>query len=215
MRVMSRRFNDTPERASRPMSASAAGFVPAAGAGILMLESLGSAQERGAPILAEVAGTAINCGGHRGGGSMTAPNPESVRRCIQAALADAQIPAAEVDAINGHLTATGADPKEVESWAAALDREPGKLPPITSTKSMIGHALGAAGGIESVACVLMLQNDFVHPSINCEDVHPAIEPYAGSIPHTLRENLDLQVIVKAGFGFGDVNACLVFRKWNK
>ena len=145
---------------------------------------------------------------------MTAPNPEGVRRCVRSALADAQIETSEVDAINGHLTATGADPKEVESWAIALDRRPADLPIITSTKSMIGHALGAAGGIESVACVLMLQGNFVHPSINCEDLHPAIEPYAASIPHTIREDLDLQVIVKAGFGFGDVNACLIFRKWN-
>jgi 3-oxoacyl-(acyl-carrier-protein) synthase len=215
MRVLCRRFNDAPESASRPMSATAAGFVPSAGAGILMLESLESALERGAPILAEVAGTAINCGGHRGGGSMTAPNPESVRRCVRSALEDARIAASEVDAINGHLTATGADPKEVESWAVALDCQPADLPTITSTKSMIGHALGAAGGIESVACVLMLQGGFVHPSINCQDVHPAIEPYAASSPHPAREDSNLQVIVKAGFGFGDVNACLVFRKWKE
>jgi 3-oxoacyl-(acyl-carrier-protein) synthase len=215
MRVLCRRFNDAPESASRPMSATAAGFVPSAGAGVLMLESLESAQERGARIYAEVAGSAINCGGHRGGGSMTAPNPEGVRRCIQAALADAQIAPEEVDAINGHLTATGADPKEVRSWAKALGCSPGDLPPITSTKSMIGHALGAAGGVEAVACVLMLKGGFVHPSINCEDVHPEIEPYAASIPHTALETPDLQVVVKAGFGFGDVNACLVFRKWNE
>jgi 3-oxoacyl-(acyl-carrier-protein) synthase len=215
MRVLCRRFNDAPECASRPMSATAAGFVPSAGAGVLMLESLESAQERGARIHAEVAGSAVNCGGHRGGGSMTAPNPESVRRCIQAALADARVAPEEVDAINGHLTATGADPKEVQSWAAALGCSPSDLPPITSTKSMIGHALGAAGGIESVACVLMLQGGFVHPSINCEDVHPEIEPYAASIPHAALQTPDLQVVVKAGFGFGDVNACLVFRKWNE
>jgi 3-oxoacyl-(acyl-carrier-protein) synthase len=215
MRVLCRRFNDAPERASRPMSATAAGFVPSAGAGILMLESLESAQERGARILAEVAGTAVSCGGHRGGGSMTAPNPEGVRRCVRAALADAGVAPEEVDAINGHLTATGADPKEVQSWAAALGCAPSKLPPITSTKSMIGHALGAAGGIESVACVLMIQGGFVHPSINCEDVHPEIEPYAASIPHTALQTPDLRVVVKAGFGFGDVNACLVFRKWNE
>jgi 3-oxoacyl-(acyl-carrier-protein) synthase len=215
MRVLCRRFNHAPESASRPMSATAAGFVPSAGAGVLMLESLESAQERGARIHAEIAGSAINCGGHRGGGSMTAPNPEGVSRCIQAALADAQIAPAEVDAINGHLTATGADPKEVRSWASALGCSPGDLPPITSTKSMIGHALGAAGGIESVACVLMLKGGFVHPSINCEDVHPEIEPYAASIPHSTLETPDLQVVVKAGFGFGDVNACLVFRKWNE
>jgi 3-oxoacyl-(acyl-carrier-protein) synthase len=120
-----------------------------------------------------------------------------------------------VDAINGHLTATGADPKEVRSWAVALGCSPSDLPPITSTKSMIGHALGAAGGIEAVACVLMLQGGFVHPSINCEDVHPEIEPYAASIPHVALQKPDLRTIVKAGFGFGDVNAVLVFRKWNE
>jgi 3-oxoacyl-(acyl-carrier-protein) synthase len=214
MRVLCRTMNDAPERASRPMSASAGGFVAAAGAGILMLESLESAQERGARIRAELLGAAVNCGGQRGGGSMTAPNPEGVRRCIRAALADAGVGPSAVGAINGHLTATGADPREVESWAAAFEAKPGRLPPITSTKSMIGHALGAAGAIEAVACVLMLQGGFVHPSINCEDVHPEIEPHAASIPHELLEAPGLEVVVKAGFGFGDVNICLVFRKWH-
>jgi 3-oxoacyl-(acyl-carrier-protein) synthase len=214
MRVLCRKFNDAPERASRPMSASAAGFVPSAGAGVLLLESLSSARERGARIYAEILGTALNCGGHRGGGSMTAPNPESVQRCIRAALANAGIGAGEIGAINGHLTATGADAKEVASWAAALDCRPETLPPITSTKSMIGHALGAAGAIESVACISMLNGGFVHPSINCEDVHPEIEPYAASIPHALLPAPDLDVVIKAGFGFGDVNACLIFRRWN-
>jgi 3-oxoacyl-(acyl-carrier-protein) synthase len=213
MRVLCRKFNDAPERASRPMSASAAGFVPAAGAGALMLESLDSAQERGARIHAELLGSYVNCGGHRGGGSMTAPNPESVQRCIRGALADAGIEGSAVGAINGHLTATGADPKEVGSWAKALACSPEDLPPITSTKSMIGHGLGAAGAIESVTSVLMLSGGFVHPSINCEDVHPEIEPFAASIPHTLLEIPDLDVVIKAGFGFGDVNCCLVFRKW--
>jgi 3-oxoacyl-(acyl-carrier-protein) synthase len=214
MRVLCRSSNQAPERASRPMSASAGGFVAASGAGVLVLESLDSARERDAHIHGEVIGGALNCGGHRGGGSMTAPNPESVRRCIGQALEDAKIGPSEVGAINGHLTATGADPKEVASWAAALDVAPSGLPPIVSTKSMIGHALGAAGAIESVACVLMLEHGFVHPSINCEDVHPEIEAYAGSIPHESREAPDLEVVIKAGFGFGDVNACLVFRRWN-
>jgi 3-oxoacyl-(acyl-carrier-protein) synthase len=79
---------------------------------------------------------------------------------------------------------------------------------------MIGHTLGAAGAIESVASVLMLAGGFVHPSINCEDVHPEIEPYADSIPHNLQEIDGMKVIVKAGFGFGDVNACLVFKRWD-
>ncbi len=213
MRVLSRRFNDEPERASRPMSASAAGFVPGSGAGVLHLESLDSARQRGARIYAELLGGALNCGGHRAGGSMTAPNPDGVRRCVKAALADSGIGPREIDAINGHLTATGADPSEVEAWAASLERAPGELPTITSTKSMIGHALGAAGAIESVACIQMLRGGYVHPSINCEDVHPKIEPYAGSIPHSLRELPELTTIVKASFGFGDVNACVVYRKW--
>jgi 3-oxoacyl-(acyl-carrier-protein) synthase len=214
MRVLCRGFNAEPEKASRPMSASAGGFVPAAGAGVLLLERLEVAMERGARIYAEVMGSALNCGGHRGGGSMTAPNPESVRRVVRAALEDADAPAETVGLINGHLTATGADPSEVRCWAAALGCRPEALPPITSTKSMIGHALGAAGAIECAATVLMLSRGFVHPSINCEDVHPEIEPYAGSIPHQARELPDLRVAIKAGFGFGDVNACVVFRKWN-
>jgi 3-oxoacyl-(acyl-carrier-protein) synthase len=213
MRVLNRGSNDAPEKASRPMSASAGGFIPGAGAGILLLESEESARGRGAPIYAEVAGQAINCGGQRMGGSMTAPNPESVRRCVLAALEDAGIGAQNVDAINGHLTATGADPREIGSWSAALGRGPGELPPITATKSMIGHTLGAAGAIESVASVLMLKRGFVHPSINCEDIHPEIEPYAASIPHTLLDFANMKTIVKAGFGFGDVNACLVFKAW--
>jgi 3-oxoacyl-(acyl-carrier-protein) synthase len=214
MRVLARGFNDTPEQASRPLSASAAGFIPGAGSGVLMLESLASAQARGARIHAELLGEALNCGGHRGGGSMTAPNPQSVRRCIRSALAAAGLPASQVDLINGHLTATAADPVEVASWAAALERTPSTFPLITSTKSMIGHVLGAAGAIESVATVLMLENGFVHPSINCEDVHPEIAAYAASIPHAALERPELRVAIKAGFGFGDVNVCVVFKKWD-
>ena len=195
------------------MSASAAGFIPGAGAGVLLLEELESARERGAKIYAEVSGAAVNCGGHRGGGSMTAPNPESVVRCIRAALEDGSIHPGEVDFINGHLTATGADSKEVASWSKALSREPSNLPLITSTKSMIGHTLGAAGAIESIATVLMLKGGFVHPSINCEDVHPDIEPFEASIPHEARDVPEARTAIKASFGFGDVNACLVFQCW--
>ena len=214
MRVLCRKYNDEPEKASRPMSASAGGFVPGSGAGILHLESLESAQARGARIHAEVLGGAINCGGHRKGGSMTAPNPEGVRRCIRQAIEDAGIDSGEIDAINGHLTATVADGREVASWAKALERSPENFPPITSTKSMIGHGLGAAGGMESVACILMLTGGFVHPSLNCEDVHPEIEAYAGSLPHTVLEMPELKTIIKAGFGFGDVNTCAIFRRWD-
>jgi 3-oxoacyl-(acyl-carrier-protein) synthase len=213
MRVLCRKFNDQPEKASRPMSASAGGFIPGCGAGVLVLESLDAALARGARIRAEVLGVATNCGGHRGGGSMTAPNPIGVVRCIEAALADAALEPARVDAISGHLTATGADPKEVASWSRALRRGPAEFPVITSTKSLIGHALGAAGAIESVAAVLMLEGGFVHASRNCEDVHPEIAPFAASIPHETRRLPGLSVMMKAGFGFGDVNAALVLRRW--
>ncbi|MCP4040092.1 MAG: beta-ketoacyl-[acyl-carrier-protein] synthase family protein [bacterium] len=214
MRVLSRKFNDSPEKASRPMSASAAGFVAGSGAGVVLLESLESAEARGAPIFAEVIGSSVNCGGHRGGGSMTAPNPESVRRCIETALADARIDGTQVDAINGHLTATGADPREIESWSRGLSRPADDFPMITATKSLVGHALGAAGGIESVASILMLKGGFLQPAINCEDVHPEIEPFASSIPYQGGEMSDLRIIAKAGFGFGDVNACVIFKKWD-
>ncbi|MCP3982974.1 MAG: beta-ketoacyl-[acyl-carrier-protein] synthase family protein [bacterium] len=214
MRVLCRGFNDEPEKASRPMSASAGGFIPGSGAGIVVLESLESAEQRGATIHAEVLGGATNCGGHRMGGSMTSPNPESVRRCIRAALDDGGVAPEEVDAISGHLTATGADSREVGCWATALEREPSALPTITSTKSMIGHALGAAGAIESVAAIQMVRDGFVHASINCEDVHPEIAPYAASIPHETVEAADLRTMVKAGFGFGDVNAALVLRRYS-
>jgi 3-oxoacyl-(acyl-carrier-protein) synthase len=213
MRVMCRNFNDAPEQASRPLSASAGGFVPGSGAGVVLLESLSSARERGARIYAEVLGQAVNCGGHRSGGSMTAPNPEGVVRCVQSAIADAGIDSAEIDLINGHFTATSADPREIGSWTKALGREPADFPIITATKSLIGHSLGAAGAIESVAALLMLEGGFAHPSLNCEDIHPEIAAYDPAIAHEIRELPELRTVIKAGFGFGDVNACLVFRKF--
>jgi 3-oxoacyl-(acyl-carrier-protein) synthase len=213
MKVLNRTRNAEPERASRPMSASAAGFIPGSGAGILMLESLSSAERRGARIYAEVLGGHVNCGGHRMGGSMTAPNPHGVQRAIRAAVAMAGIRSDEIGAINGHLTATFADPHEVASWSAALDLAPERMPLLHSTKSLIGHALGAAGGIECVASVLELHGGFVHGSRNCEDLHPALAAYAARIPHETVERPDLRVIAKASFGFGDVNGCVLFRKF--
>jgi 3-oxoacyl-(acyl-carrier-protein) synthase len=213
MKVLNRTKNDAPEQASRPMSASAAGFIPGSGAGVLMLESLHSAQERGARIYAEVLAGYLNCGGHRMGGSMTAPNPTSVQRCIKGAVELAGIQPSDIGAINGHLTATFADPHEVANWAKALGLAPDKMPWIHSTKSLIGHALGAAGGIECVASVLELHHGFVHGSINCEDVHPELLPFASRIPHQTVEMPELQVVAKASFGFGDVNGCVVFRKF--
>ena len=212
MRVLARQSNDKPEAASRPMSATAGGFVPSSGAGLLMLESLSSARARGARIYAEVLGGHVNCGGQRGGGSMTAPNPEGARRCVLAALGSGGVDPSRVEAINGHLTATMADPLEVRTWQRALGRRPEEFPWINSTKSLIGHGLGAAGGIESVAVVLQIYKGFVHGSINCEDVHPDIAPFSASIPHRTIE-FSPRVVAKASFGFGDVNGCLVFGKY--
>jgi 3-oxoacyl-(acyl-carrier-protein) synthase len=213
MKVLCRTHNDTPEKASRPMSATAGGFVPAAGAGVLLLESLSAARERGARIYAEVLGGYVNCGGQRMGGTMSAPNAEGVRRCIRSAVAMAGIRSEEIDAINGHLTATYADPLEVESWSVALGLPPSKMPLLHATKSLIGHALGAAGGIECVASILELDQGFVHGSLNCEDLHPALAAYSDRIPHSTVLLPKMTVMAKASFGFGDVNACIVFRKY--
>lgn len=212
MKVLNRTKNDEPTRASRPMSASAAGFVPGSGAGLLMIESLDSAEARGARIYAEVLGGFVNAGGHRMGGSMTAPNPHGVQRCIRGALAMAGIDPSAIDLINGHLTATFADPLEVSNWSRALELPPHRMPLIQATKSLIGHALGAAGGIECVAAVLQLHHGFVHGSINCEDLHPELAAYADRIPTQTVDHPELKLVAKASFGFGDVNGCVLFRK---
>lgn len=212
MRVLAKGFNDQPERASRPMSASASGFVPSSGAGILMIESLESATARGARIYAEILGGLVNSGGQRGAGSMTAPNPEGVRRCIQGTIKQAGIAPAEIGLINGHLTATMADKLELANWQNALGCTPEQLPWINSTKSLIGHSLGAAGGIECVASVLELSKGFVHGSLNCEDLHPELTAYASRIPHKTQDS-SARLLIKASFGFGDVNGCLLFRRW--
>ena len=215
MRVIARKYNDAPEKASRPMSASANGFVPGSGGALLLLEDLETALERGARIYAEVIGGYVNCGGHRQGGSMTAPNPEGVKRCVKGAMADAGIGPDDIDAVNGHLTATFADPYELKNWSEALGRGPADFPYINSTKSMIGHGLGAAGAMECVAVVLQLYKGFIHPSMNSEDVHPEIEAFADKIPQKAIDRPDIKVVAKAGFGFGDVNSCLIFKKWEK
>ncbi len=213
MRVLSRKFNDQPEQGSRPMSETACGFVPGAGAGALVVEDLETALTRGARIYGEILGVMANCGGHRSGGSMTAPNPEGVQRCIKGAVLDAGINTGEIDLINGHLTATSADPSEVKNWAIALGRGPEDLPWIHSTKSMIGHCLGATGAIETIASVLELHKGFIHPSINCEDVHPQIKAFEDRIVRICMSYPQLKIIAKASFGFGDVNSCLILKRW--
>ncbi|RZL44588.1 MAG: beta-ketoacyl-[acyl-carrier-protein] synthase family protein [Pedobacter sp.] len=215
IRVCTYKHNDEPEKGSRPMSATASGFVPSVGSGALVLETLESAKSRGANIYAEILGGNINSGGQRGLGSMTAPNPIAVQRCITEAMKNAGIKPDEVDVINGHLTATTKDALEIENWAKALNRFGSDFPYINTLKSMIGHSLSATGSIECVASVLQIDQDFIFPNINCEDLHPEIESLIGKsrIPTTLI-NKKISILAKANFGFGDVNACIIFKKYN-
>ena len=214
MRVMTYKHNDNPEQGSRPMSASASGFVPGSGAGALLIEDLESAKKRGAHIYAEILGGDINSGGQRNGGTMTAPNSIAVQRCIKSAIIDAGIQTSEIDTINGHLTATSKDALEIKNWKNALGLSKSDFPSINSLKSMTGHCLAAAGSIECVASVLQIENDFVFPSINCQDIHSEIKQEIGevAIPNQMKTQ-KVNTVIKASFGFGDVNACVIFRKF--
>jgi len=216
LRVCSSKYNDNPEQGSRPMSATAAGFVPGSGAGALVIEELETALERGATIYAEILGGSVNSGGQRGNGSMTAPNSTAVQRCITNAIQNAGISASDIDAINGHLTATTKDSLEIENWTKALDRKGNDFPYINSLKSMTGHCLSAAGSIESVATVLQLHEGFIFGNSNCEDLHPEISALIDSSKVPLKTiHSQPNIIAKASFGFGDVNACIIFKKFQK
>ena len=216
MRILPRGFNANPYKASRPMSASASGFIPGSGAGALVLESLESALQRNATIYAEILGGNINSGGQRGGGTMTAPNNEAVVRCIKSAVNDSSITSKEIDAINGHLTATTKDTVEIQNWSNALGLSNKDFPYINSFKSMFGHCLAAAGSIECVATLLQFREKQLFGTINCEDVHPEISTMVdiSKIPQTTID-FEPKIIAKASFGFGDVNACIIFSAYNR
>ena len=216
LRVCSSKYNDNPEQGSRPMSASAAGFVPGSGAGALVIEDLESALERGATIYAEILGGNVNSGGQRGNGSMTAPNSTAVKRCITTAIHNSGITAHDIDAINGHLTATTKDSLEIENWTKPLNRKGTDFPYINSLKNMTGHCLSAAGSIESVATVLQLHEGFIFGNTNCEDLHSEISALIDPPKVPLKTiNCNPDIIAKASFGFGDVNACILFKKFQK
>ncbi|OMQ08288.1 beta-ketoacyl synthase [[Flexibacter] sp. ATCC 35103] len=216
LRVCSSKYNETPEQGSRPMSATAAGFVPGSGAGALVIEELESALKRGTIIYAEILGGNVNSGGQRGNGSMTAPNSTAVQQCIKNAITNSGISANDIDAINGHLTATTKDSLEIENWTKALNRNGKDFPYINSLKSMTGHCLSAAGSIESIAAVLQLYEGFIFGNINCEDLHPEITELIDSSKIPLKTiNTNPDIIAKASFGFGDVNACIIFKKFDQ
>ncbi len=213
MRVTNYKNNDFPENVAGPMSSDASGFVPGSGAGAYVLESMENAQNRGAPIYAEILGGAINNGGQRGSGSMTAPNSSAIQRCIKNALESSNIEPSEIDYINGHLTATIKDPDEIENWSRALNRKGTEFPYINSLKGMVGHCLAGSGSIEIVSTILQMHHSFLFPNINCEQIHPRISALI-SPEKVLRKHLkkEIKIAAKASFGFGDVNACVIFKK---
>ena len=144
---------------------------------------------------------------------MTAPNAIAVQKCITDAMANAGITSDEIDAINGHLTATSKDGLEIQNWSEALNRRGIDFPYINSLKSMVGHCLSASGSVESVASVLQVYEGFVFPNINCEDLNSEITACidASKIPQQLIQK-DITILAKASFGFGDVNGCVIFKK---
>lgn len=215
MRVLCSDANDNPTYGSRPMSASSSGFVPSGGSGALVLESLETAQERGAEIYAEILGGEVNSGGQQNGGSMTAQNPEAVVDCIKTTMNNAGIKSTEIDLISGHLTSTKGDPYEIKNWSNALGLSKEEMPYINSTKSMIGHCVAGAGSIELVAGVLQLSKSFIHPNLNLGEIHPDILEIVDQkkIPKATIEK-DINIILKANFGFGDLNCCIALKKFD-
>jgi 3-oxoacyl-[acyl-carrier-protein] synthase-1 len=201
MGAMSSGFNQTPEKASRAYDRDRDGFVIAGGAGVLVLEELEHAKARGAKIYAEVAGYGATSDGH----DMVAPSGEGAMRCMKMALADVRAP---VDYINPHATSTPiGDIKEIEAIRAVFGD---KCPPISATKSLSGHSLGAAGAQEAIYSLLMMQNGFICESANIENIDPAM----ADMP-IVRERIDnakLGCVLSNGFGFGGTNASLVFKR---
>jgi 3-oxoacyl-(acyl-carrier-protein) synthase len=189
--------------------------VPSSGAGAMLIESLESALERGVPIYAEVLGGCINSGGQREQGSMTAPNSSAVKSCISKAIVEAGVNSEDIDLINAHLTATAMDATEVQNWSLALQKSGKNFPYINSLKSHVGHALAAAGSLELVSSILELSQGFIFPNLNCDTIHPDILEIVDEekIPRTLLKK-NLTIIAKASFGFGDVNACVILKKYS-
>lgn len=206
MGAMSSKFNGTPERASRAFDADRDGFVIGGGGAILVLEELEHALARGARIYAEVTGFAATSDGH----DMVAPSGEGGERAMRLALQT--LPEGrKIDYINAHGTSTPVgDVGEVEAVRRVFGQ--GKTPPISSTKSMTGHAQGAAGALEATFCLLMLEHDFIAPSINVETLDPGLDP--AEIATALVENAGLDTVMTNSFGFGGTNGSMLLSKYN-
>ncbi len=210
MRALSKR-NDEPERASRPFDRGRDGFVIAEGAGIVVLEELDAAVKRGAPILAEVLGYGACSDAHH----MTQPAPEGegARRAMQLALDDAQIAPEEVDYVNAHATSTPTgDILELDAIRAVFGAHATSGLRVSSTKSMTGHLLGAAGGLETALLAKVLSEGVIPPNINLDDPEPAAVGL-GLVAHTAEER-PLDVALSNSFGFGGTNCTLVLKRYS-
>ncbi|MHB0867976.1 MAG: beta-ketoacyl-ACP synthase II [Chloroflexota bacterium] len=206
IRALSTR-NDDPKHASRPFDAHRDGFVPGEGAAILVIEELNHALARGARIYAEVAGFGVTDDGYH----MVAPEPEGdgAARAMQAALEDAGVRTEEVDYINAHGTSTPLnDATETKAIKRVFGERAARIP-ISSTKSMLGHLLGASGALESAATVMAIFEGFIHPTINLEEPDPECDlDYVAGRGRLAQP----RVALKNSFGFGGQNACLVFKR---
>jgi len=203
MGALSSKYNDTPEKASRAYDANRDGFVISGGGGALVLESLEHAEARGAHIIAELVGYGATSDGY----DMVAPSGEGAKRCMELAISTVSD---SIDYINAHGTSTPAgDMKELQAIKQVFNN---KIPLIGSTKSLSGHALGAAGVNESIYSLLMLENDFVAESVNIE----TLDEEAEGMPIVRKTTqLKLNRILSNSFGFGGTNACLVFERFNQ
>jgi 3-oxoacyl-[acyl-carrier-protein] synthase II len=207
MKALSTRNNE-PERASRPFDADRDGFVMGEGSGIVILEDLESAQNRGARIYAEVIG--YGASGDAYHITSPAPNGEGAARCMNMAIKDAGISPTEIGYINAHGTSTKYG-DELETMAIkTVFGDYAKKVPVSSTKSMTGHLLGAAGGVEAVISILALEHGILPPTINLENPDPECD--LDYVPNTARKVL-VEVVMSNSFGFGGTNACVIFKKF--
>jgi len=200
--------NDDPESASKPWDINRNGFVLGDGAGIMVLEDYDHAKKRGAEIYCELVGFGMNSDAHH----MTQPAAGGVgaARCMEQALKEASLNKNEIDYINAHGTSTPAgDKAETDAIKAALGIENAKNTPISSTKSMIGHLLGAAGGVEAVFCALSIKDNTIPPTINLNDQDP--ECNLDYVPNIARET-NINIAMSNSFGFGGTNGTLIFKR---
>ncbi len=206
-KALSRR-NDDPAHASRPFDAARDGFVMGEGAGVLVLETLEHATRRGAEILAEVLGYGLSADAYHM--TLPAPEAEGAQRAIKMALADAEVAAAQVDYINAHGTSTEANDRlETEAIKAVFGEHAARIP-MSSTKSMTGHLLGAAGAIEAIATVMAIRDGIIPPTINLEEPDPECD--LDYVPGAARQH-EVRIAMSNNMGFGGQNGSLVFGRF--